>query len=112
MKENGGRYKKYIELIINQNQVYINNIATAVGVSREIATKDLQKMIETGYFAGARIDVDQGIIILPQRTAMYVSQSPDIQPQEKVVQCQSCGANNKITVGQVSECEYCGTYLQ
>lgn len=34
------------------------------------------------------------------------------EPEEKVVTCKSCGANNKINRGQVKECEFCGTLLQ
>jgi hypothetical protein len=84
-----------------------------------MVSKDLQKMIDAGYFSGAYIDITQREIILA-KTAMpqeYVSpispsaQAPSPQAQERIVSCKSCGANNKV-MGQLGECEYCGSHLQ
>lgn len=112
-KATGERYKKYIALIVNQSQTSIDNIASAVGVSYEIAVKDLQKMIDTDYFAGAYIDVAQREIVLMKATPRQIIQDPAAaQAREKVVACGSCGANNRVTVGRIAECEYCGSPLQ
>ena len=107
----GERYKKYIEIIVNQNQTLIDSIASAVGVPYNDAVIDLQKMIDAGYFAGAYIDAVERVIVLTQPAHQPVSVSYETQPQERVVTCGSCGANNKITVGQVGECEYCGSHI-
>jgi hypothetical protein len=84
-------------------------------------SKDLQKMIDVGYFYGAYIDVAQREIILakptvPQEAASSYAQTPyaqapQAQVQERIVSCKSCGANNRV-MGQLGECEYCGSHLQ
>jgi len=117
MKVEGERYKKYISIVVNQGQTSIDNIASAVGVSYQAAAKDLQKMIDAGYFSGAYIDVTQREIVLaraapPQGSASYAQSAPSaVKVQERIVSCGSCGANNKVK-GQIGECEYCGSPLQ
>jgi hypothetical protein len=115
MKADGERYKKYIALVANQNQTSIDNIAPAVGVSYEVAAKDLQKMIDLDYFHGAYIDMAQREIVLAKTAPHQVAQmasTTQAQVQEKIATCGSCGANNRVTVGQIAECEYCGSPLQ
>jgi hypothetical protein len=113
MKITGDRYRKYIALVVNQNQTSISNIASAVGVSYEVAENDLQKMIDDDYFHGAYINVAQREIILaqaaPQRDLQTVNAT---RVQEKITTCGGCGANNRVTIGRIVECEYCGTLLQ
>lgn len=112
-KAAGAKYRKYIAIVINQNQTSIDNIASAMGVKYEQAAKDLQKMINAGYFTGAYIDVTQREIVLarvaPPQTAQdfAIAQSSTI-----VVSCNSCGANNQVIHGRTSECEYCGSPIQ
>ena len=112
-KRTGERYRKYISLIVNQNQTSIDNIASAVGVSYNVTAKELQKMIDSGYFVGAYIDTTERDIVLaktaqPQASVSFTPST--VQLQERVVVCGSCGANNKV-IGQVGECEYCGSHL-
>jgi hypothetical protein len=113
-KLTGERYKKYISLVVNQNQSSIDNIASAIGIPYETAVKDLQKMINIGYFTGAYIDVAQRDIVLakpaPQQIIAPSAATVGIA-HERVVTCGSCGANNKV-IGQIGECEFCGSYLQ
>jgi len=114
MKANSERYKKYISIVVNQSQTSIDNIASAVGIAYETALKDLQKMIDAGYFMGAYIDVTQREIILAKTAQPQESVSPVSHPaqtQERIVGCKSCGANNRVA-GQLGECEYCGSHLQ
>ncbi|MCL2078935.1 MAG: hypothetical protein FWH17_03725 [Oscillospiraceae bacterium] len=119
MKIDGERYKKYISIVINQSQTSIDNIASAVGIPYDAAVKDLQKMIDTGYFTGAYIDVTQREIVLAKTVQVKESTSKEadslppsaVQVQERIVACSSCGANNKVK-GHVGECEYCGSHLQ
>jgi hypothetical protein len=112
MKDDGVRYKKYIALVVNQNQTSIDNIAAAVGVSYDAAAKDLQKMIDDDYFQGACIDVAQREIVLAKKAPQQISQSETaVSGQKKIATCKSCGAKNKIKIGQVAECEYCGSFL-
>jgi hypothetical protein len=121
-KHTGERYKKYIAMIVNQNETSIDNIASATNVPYDVVMKDLQKMIDSGYFTGAYIDMSQREIILaravqPVQTIQPVQQQVYLSPafayvQEAVVACGSCGARSRVTVGRISECEYCGSPLQ
>ncbi len=113
-KASGLRYKKYIELIVNRSQSSIDAIASAAGVSYEMAYEDLQKMIDYGFFRDAFIDEGQREIILPHhisRQATAKASPAESQNKTKVVACSSCGANNTVYAGQSTECEYCGTPL-
>jgi hypothetical protein len=117
-KTTGERYTRYIVLIVNQGQTSIDTIALAIGVSYEDAVNDLQKMIDTGYFANAYIDVSRREIVLAQTAAQQAATQPNPQyaaatPTQTatVVTCRSCGANNRVTTGQPAECEYCGSLL-
>lgn len=119
MKINADKLKKYIEIVINNNQTSIDNIAAAVSVSYEEAMKDLQKMIDNGYFENAYIDISEREIVLTNKKMEQEYSTSKVQmdghvnePQTKVVACRSCGANNKVIKGQVSECEYCGSLLE
>jgi len=116
MKATGVRYRKYIALVVNQEQKSIDAIATAMGISYEDAVKELQQMINRGYFAGAHIDVGSREIRLakappPPPAAPEMPVTAGIPIQERVVACNSCGANIRVS-GQVGECEYCGSPLQ
>jgi len=105
------RYRKYIDLIINQNQTSLNHISFSVGESYDVVIKDLEKMIASGYFVGAYIDTNRGEIVLtpPVPLQQTDSFSPSaFQGQERVVACNCCGANNRV-VGQVGRCEYCSS---
>ena len=111
----GVRYKKYIALIINHSQSSIDNIASAVGVSYEAAVKDLQKMIDSGYFFGAYIDLARREFVIARSTApqaVGAESAAAIHEQIKIAACGSCGANNRVTIGRISECAYCGSPLQ
>ena len=115
IKNTGERYRKYIALIVNQAQYSINAIALAVGVEYRIAEKDLQKMIDTGYFTGAFIDMFQKTIVLAQPAWVQSAQSGiphSNMGAEIVVSCKSCGAINRARVGQIADCEYCDSPLR
>jgi len=112
MKRTGERYKKYIELVVNQGQILIDNIASAMGVSYEIAIKDLQKMIDLGYFANARIDHPNRELVLARHAFEQTASTFTMQTESKIVSCSGCGANNVIIVGQIGKCEYCGSAVQ
>lgn len=110
MKRNGEKYKHYINLIVNQQQTSIDNIAAAVGVSYDDAKKDLQKMIDCGYFSGAYIHEGNREFVMEQKQPKAEVNSGSAQT--KVVVCKSCGANNTVIIGKTCECEYCGSPIQ
>jgi predicted transcriptional regulator len=114
------RYEQYMDLIENQGVTLINDIAIKTGVGYEWVVFDLQRMIKADFFPGASLDTAKGTIVwVPQSVAsapgvvqiVQVQQAPQT-PREKVIACPSCGANNKIMSGKVTECQYCGALIQ
>lgn len=119
VKQSGERYKKYIDIVINQEQRTIENIASQMGLSYDQTVKGLQKMIDVGYFSGAYIDQANHEIVFPRRQQQvaentYVQQSSSApsQPQQKAVKCPNCGGNNIITIGRICECDFCGSPIE
>lgn len=111
MKINGVKYKKYINLVINQHVTDIDNIAASMGVTYTVASRDLQKMIDSGYFTGGFINVNTREIVLLNSNEVSSTQTNPSQAQTRVVACKSCGANNTVVAGKNNVCEYCGSPL-
>jgi len=107
-----GRYKQYIDIIVNLGETSIDNIANAVGTSYDTAIQDLEKMIAAGYFPGMRINNHKRTISIavPQFGSNPFARSGGVQ-QDRVATCDSCGANNVVTAGKLPECEYCDSPL-
>lgn len=112
MKRKGEKYKKYTALVINQSQSSIDYIASAVGVTYENAVHDLQEMIDAGYLTNTYINKSSRMIVTAHGTPQSAVQTAAAQPQTKVIACSGCGANNTIIIGQINECEYCGSPLE
>lgn len=112
-KKTAIKYKKYIDIVVNQNVRSIDNISSAVGLSYDVVAKDLQDMINIGYLKDAYINQGNREITLKQHESVIYTQVSVVGQvaavQTKAVRCTGCGANNVATVGKVSECEYCGT---
>jgi len=111
MKEKAEKYKKYIDIVINQGQTSIDYIASAVGKSSDEVQKDLQKMIDEDYFPKAYIDQGTRTIMLPQTEVEQAVQDSAESVQTEVVTCPACRARNLVVVGQHGRCEYCRTLL-
>lgn len=114
LKMTGEKFKKYINIVINNNQTSIDNIAAAIPISYDKAAKDLQEMINKGYFSNAYIDVSNREIILPSHMKQQSERNGSLknnneQAKVKSVICKNCGGNNEVIEGQVCECEYCGS---
>lgn len=109
--KNAGKYKKYLSIIVNQGITSIDSIASASSVSYEAAKKDIEKMIDKGYFSGAYINDGSRELVLPRADYKEsMEQNNNEQHMEtKVVVCKSCGANNTVIVGKTAECEFCGS---
>lgn len=85
-----------------------------MGKSYDVAKNDIQKLINKGYLKNAYINEGTREIILPnnniQVQSEVVSNATTNNVATKIVACQ-CAANNTI-VGDVGECEYCGSPLK
>jgi hypothetical protein len=116
-------YKKYLSAVGMNYISDLDAIAKYVSVDYKKAIKDLQEMINLGYFGDGFINEAARELVIPYRQVKYTHVEHEHTPQEapvpqeaptptiKVVTCASCGANNTITIGKVSECEFCGSPL-
>lgn len=115
IKDTGKRYKKFIDIVINQRQTTIENIASQMGLGYDETVKGLQKMIDKGYFKGAYIDQGNHEIVLPNTNVVqptFNNQNANTNAQQRTIKCPNCGGNNIIVVGQVGECEFCGSPIE
>ena len=113
--------KKYIDVIVNGGERQLDNIASAVGVTYDVACKQVQKLIDDGYFKNMYLNTNERTVIVNNpKTEMPVQTSAEITLEQKVVaqqqparvvKCTTCGANNTI-YGETGECEYCGSPLK
>ncbi|MCL2751742.1 MAG: hypothetical protein FWE62_03185 [Firmicutes bacterium] len=102
-------YKRYINTIVNQGERGIEKIAAAVGRDRNKVKKELQKMINKGYFKNTAINEQKNQIVLFHLPV----QMPDVATgAAEIKACASCGAINAIHADTVSKCEFCGCYLK
>ena len=112
MKASSMRYRQYINFVVNQGQTSIDAMTQTMGITYAVAAEDLQKMINKGIFRGAYIDAQRRMLVMPApvQTAPLqgMGQMGQAIPQERIVSCSGCGANNRV-FGHVGECEYCGS---
>lgn len=127
--------KKYVKLarkfsryssIVNANIDHsIDNIASEYPIDYETACKDLQYMLDIGYFPDSYLDLGGRELVTPQKwqqsgkVMFYESTPQTVQPktmqpktvQPRVVKCPNCGATNTLKPNAPNECEYCGSPL-
>ena len=119
IKKEAEEVKKYLSIIINCEQYQIDSIASSMGKSYSDAKKDIQNMINKGYLKGAYIDEGTRQVVVPKKNKTQEIPTPVLnsittvkkEATTKVVSCSCCGANNTI-VGNIGECEYCGSPLK
>lgn len=115
IKDNDTKSKKYISIIANEGIIDIDNIAAAIPTSYDNARKDLQKMIDKGFFDGAYINESERQITLPKRHQEHSSNQSNITPESTkmhAVTCKCCGAQNSVADGTVGDCEFCGSKIE
>ena len=117
-------FRKYIVELSNDPTGTIDNLAAATGKSVDVVKKNLQFMIQKGYFASAYIDERQNKLVLANREQKVAAQSQsqafnNMNPQPHSVEkieyvtctCPNCGGINKIVKGGSTECDFCGSPL-
>lgn len=106
--------KKYLSVIVNGNERQIDVIASSMGKSFDVAKNDIQKLINKGYLKNAYINEGTREIVLPniiQEQSGDMTNASSVNVETKIVACPCCGANNTV-VGDMGECEYCGSPLK
>lgn len=116
IKTEGENIKQYLSIIVNGNVRQLDTIASTTGKSYDVVHKDVKKMIDKGYLKNAYIDEGVREVVLtnsvpaPQNNINFAAAN-SAPIQSKIVACPCCGANNTI-LGDICECEYCGSPLK
>ena len=118
VEEEAKDIKQYLAMIVNGNVRQLDAIAATTGKSYNAVCSDVKNMIAKGYLKNAYIDEGMREIVIPTATpsaaTQNIVQSPSVNSapaQPKIVACPCCGANNTI-IGNLGECEYCGSPLK
>lgn len=98
------RYRKYIELIINNNISSIDTIASVCGISYETCRSELTTLISKGVLKNATISDTTHTINFTKKIMASTEQAV-------MVTCSGCGASVAIPKGTRCECDYCGNTL-
>jgi hypothetical protein len=130
------RYRWYIDMVVNHGIRSIPQIAESAQLPTQSVSSDLQNMINMDFFSGAYIDAQSNSIVLKPHHAVQAAPSvmdrcnvddsgrinitinqtmaanpaaPAAPAVPRAVKCPYCGANSVIGVGEVEQCEYCGS---
>lgn len=101
----GKKYNRYVSIVSTISDSTISNIAKAYPDTYDNTLKELQKMMEIGFFSACRLDLESGRIIRPETFEK-------IMPLTYTVTCPSCGAINRVADTHSATCEYCSTPLK
>jgi ABC-type spermidine/putrescine transport system permease subunit II len=102
------RFKNYAAFLSLQNITSIDALAAASGKTAAFVKKDLERMIRKRFFVNAVIDHAANELVIKGLDSFASGISPE---QVKAATCKSCGASNRIIIGQVVKCPYCGSYM-
>lgn len=114
----GESIKQYLAIVVNGHVRQLDAIASATGKSYDVVHNDIKNMIDKGFFKNAYINEGSREIVLPNtvrttqnivNTTANVANVAPVQP--RIVACPCCGANNTV-LGNIGECEYCGSPLK
>lgn len=112
--DRGKRYSRYAS-IVSSGVTIIDDIAAALPVEFETARRDLQNMVDAGYFQNAYIDMNNHRLVITQNRAVK-DETPAYKNTASLppvtIHCENCGASCTIEAGKVCKCEYCGTILK
>ncbi|MCL2250278.1 MAG: hypothetical protein FWC13_13560 [Oscillospiraceae bacterium] len=109
------QFRRYLNIIVNTGERNLTDIASSTAVPYETARKDIQSMIDYGFLKNAHIDERNHTIVLAQYSQVQTVAPEQMASQSTVqsgtVRCSGCGANNVVTSGRITECEFCATAL-
>lgn len=123
-------FKKYVTAISRDPNGFIPDIAASLGTSEDKVKSNLELMIKKKFFSNAFIDQNSNCIIIANRQVVAANSvpqaytntanttnnfaTPSAYPAVEMitVKCKGCGGVNTIPMGQVGECEYCGSPIK
>lgn len=109
--------EQYVSLIGDSGAVDLCAVADATGKSYENVCQDVTKLMQKGYWKGARVDSEMKMLIQtdswekPAETEAPEASKEVKEDAGETVICPCCGAENHIT-GDAGVCEYCGAPLE
>ena len=114
IKREAENVKKYLSVIVNGNERQIDAIASSMSKPYDVTKNDIQKLIDKGYLKNAYINEGTREVVLPniiQEHSVDISNTVSANIETRIIACPCCGANNTI-IGNMGECEYCGSPLK
>lgn len=111
------KFNDYSARLKSNPSMTLPNLASEVNEPITDLAKDISKMIVYGFFPNSYIDAKTGRLITPDsnmQTFSFTNQNIHTVSDKTefvTVQCQNCGATNKIIKGSVGECEFCGSQI-
>lgn len=109
-------FKTYVKRLSVDPTGSIENLASGLGTSQDVAKMNLEKMIKKRYFSNAYIDIENNRVVFPTASDnQQINASQDEMDAPKIeyitATCKSCGGISKLAKGTVGECDYCGSPL-
>ena len=113
-------FHEYVRILSGDPENKLSNLAEGTNQPVQTVKKNLQSMIKKKFFTDARIDEENGRLVLGENTFGMLNKkvSDTIAANEPVdvelvtVTCSACGGKSNIPVGRSCPCEYCGTILR
>ena len=110
--DKAARNRKYIDLIVNQHEGSIDNIAGVCSIPYDKCIKELKYLQTVGVLSNVSIDEANRVVNLIQ-TQPVIERSQSIlsqfaqAPEEVTCTCPGCGAKVIVPKGASVTCEYC-----
>ena len=107
------KFREYLTCVMDQGITSIMELSLVFQNNPADVVEVLTEMIQAQYFGNAYIDQIKQTIVFPHREfANRGSQkfaNGTHSEKTEIVVCKNCGGNNTIVIGQVCECEFCGS---
>ena len=112
LTDKAARNRRYIDLIVNQKEGSIDNIAAVCNIPYDTAVKELKYLQTVGVLSNISIDEVNRTISLVQPEPSFINNAMNAftqaGPQEEVTcTCPGCGAKVLLVRGSSAQCEYC-----
>lgn len=110
------KFRRYVLFLSSDSTGSIYNLASTTGDSPEKVRKNLEFMINRGYFTSAYIDyVKNCIIVVSDKLTMNYNEISKNDMEYMFVTCKCCGRVSRVSrvqKGKSGKCDYCGSTLK